>query len=136
MKNLAPARFGVGQCCAAKNCAAQICLATISAGEVSLGEVKAAQARVREVGRYARVRRPPRVPGIRALLQHREMRFGGHRLFRCRQSGWQPTVYQAERGGELGANQALRIPQIRCREVGAVEPCQAKVGAPKVNLSQ
>jgi len=106
------------------------------APEVGLGEVQAAQARVREVGRCARMRRPPRVPGIHALLQHREMRFVGHRLVRCGQSGWQPTVCQAQRGGELGANQALRIPQICSREVGAVEPCQAKVGTPKVNLSQ
>jgi hypothetical protein len=64
------------------------------------------------------------------------MRFVGHRLFRCRQSGWQSTVYQAQCGGELGANQALRIPQIRSREVGAVETHQAKVGAPKINLPQ
>jgi hypothetical protein len=82
-------------------------------------------------------RAPPATHSRRPrLLQHCEMHLVGHRLFQCRRSGWQPAVYQALRGGELGANQALRIPQIRSREVGAVEPCHANVSAPKVGLSQ
>jgi hypothetical protein len=38
--------------------------------------------------------------------------------------------------GELGADQALCISQIRIRQVGAVEPGHAKIGAPKIGVPQ
>ena len=83
------------QYCSAQNRAAQVRLPEIAPGKIGLGEVQAAQACAEEVGPCIRMRRPPFVPGMHALLQRREMCFVGHRLFLCRQSCWQSSICQA-----------------------------------------
>jgi hypothetical protein len=120
----------------AENCAAQIRLAKICPGKVGLGEVQAAQGRVREVRPCIRVRRSPLVPGINALLEQREMHVIGHPLFLCREFRRQSGISQRQSRGELGAEQAFRISQIRSRQVGTVEPRHPKVGPPKIGISQ
>jgi hypothetical protein len=105
-------------------------------GEVDLGEVETAQARVRQVGPYIGVRHSPRVPAVPALSERRQMGFVGHRLLLRRQSYWQVRACQTASGGELGADQALGIPQIRSRQVSVIKMRHAKVGAAKISLSQ
>jgi len=54
----------------------------------------------------------------------------------ARQFRRQACVGHVARGGKLAAHQALRLAQVRGREVGAVEPRHAQVSAAQVRTAQ